>query len=226
MCGRFGLHHSWQTTSSFLYEQFKVEFDETKLSLPLYNIAPTQSILILIHDGAQYRVGLSSWGFSLSSTNPKPVINARSESVFETTLFRQSIRTKRCLILASGFYEWQRSTTPSQPNWFYDQNKPFLVIAGLYQTILSKHDQKLVQCAMLTTGANEVMKPIHDRVPVMLNQDQYQHWVHPKTPIDELKFLFKPTNFIGLNHYEVSTHVNKVANQDAICLEPIKNRGH
>ena len=125
MCGRFGLHHSWQTTSSFLFDQFKVEFDETKLSLPLYNIAPTQQVLILIHDGAQYRVGLSTWGFSLSSTNSKPVINARSESVFETTLFRQSIRTKRCLILASGFYEWQRITTPSQPSWFYDQIKPF-----------------------------------------------------------------------------------------------------
>jgi putative SOS response-associated peptidase YedK len=222
MCGRFGLHHAWQTTSSFLFDQFKVEFDETKLSLPLYNIAPTQQVLILIHDGAQYRVGLSTWGFSLSSTNSKPVINARSESVFETTLFRQSIRTKRCLILASGFYEWQRITTPSQPSWFYDQIKPFLVFAGLYQTIRNKNGQKIVQSAMLTTSANEVMKPIHDRIPVMLNGDQYQHWVHPKTPMDELKFLFKPTNFTSLAHYEVSTHVNKVANQDATCLEPIK----
>jgi putative SOS response-associated peptidase YedK len=190
--------------------------------LPLYNIAPTQQVLILIHDGAQYRVGLSTWGFSLSSTNSKPVINARSESVFETTLFRQSIRTKRCLILASGFYEWQRTTTPSQPSWFYDQIKPFLVFAGLYQTIRNKNGQKIVQSAMLTTSANEVMKPIHDRIPVMLNGDQYQHWVHPKTPMDELKFLFKPTNFTSLAHYEVSTHVNKVANQDATCLEPIK----
>ena len=222
MCGRFGLHHAWQTTSSFLFDQFKVEFDETKLSLPLYNIAPTQQVLILIHYGTHYRVGLSTWGFSLSSTHSKPVINARSESVFETTLFRQSIRTKRCLILASGFYEWQRTTTPSQPSWFYDQSKPFLVFAGLYQTILNKNDQKIVQSAMLTTSANEVMKPIHDRIPVMLNGDQYQHWVHPKTPIDELKFLFKPTNFNGLAHYEVSTYVNKVANHDAQCLAHIK----
>lgn len=222
MCGRFGLHHSWQTTSHFLFDQFKVEFDETKLSLPLYNIAPTQRVLILIHDGSHYRVGLSSWGFSLSSTNPKPVINARSESVFETSLFRQAIRTKRCLILASGFYEWQRSSTPSQPHWFYDQAKPFLVFAGLYQTIIHPNQEKIVQTAMLTTSANEVMAPIHDRIPVMLNADQYQHWVHPKTPIDELKFLFKPTNHLGLSHYEVSTHVNKVANQDAQCLAPIK----
>jgi putative SOS response-associated peptidase YedK len=222
MCGRFGLHQPWQTTSRFLFDQFKVEFDERQLSLPLYNIAPTQPILILIHDGTHYRVGLSSWGFSLSSTSPKPVINARSESIFETTLFRQSIRSKRCLILASGFYEWRRSTTPSQPFWFYDQQKPFLVFAGLYQTIINKTQGKIVQSAMLTTSANELMTPIHDRIPVMLNPDQYQHWVHPKTPIDELKFLFKPSNFNGLAHYEVSTHVNKVANQDARCLEPIK----
>ena len=222
MCGRFGFHQSWQTTSHFLFDQFQVEFDESKLSLPLYNIAPTQSIMILIHDGSHYRVGLSTWGFSLSSSNPKPVINARSESVFQTTLFRQSIRTKRCLILASGFYEWRRSSSPAQPNWFYDQQKPFLVFAGLYQTIRNQDDEKKVQSAMLTTSANELMAPIHDRIPVMLNPDQYQHWVHPKTPIDELKFLFKPTNFSGLAHYEVSTHVNKVANQDARCIEPIK----
>jgi putative SOS response-associated peptidase YedK len=75
---------------------------------------------------------------------------------------------------------------------------------------------------MLTTSANDLMAPIHDRIPVMLNPDQYQHWVHPKTPIDEMKFLFKPTNFKSLSTYEVSTYVNKVANQDATCLEPIK----
>jgi putative SOS response-associated peptidase YedK len=222
MCGRFGLHQSWQTTSLFLFDHFKVEFDERQLSLPLYNIAPTQQILILIHDGAHFRVGLSTWGFSLSSTNPKPVINARSESVFETTLFRQSIRSKRCLILASGFYEWRRSTTPSQPFWFYDQHQPFLVFAGLYQTIINKAQERIVQSAMLTTSSNDLMAPIHDRIPVMLNPDQYQHWVHPKTPMDELKFLFKPTNFKSLSTYEVSTYVNKVANQDATCLQPIK----
>jgi putative SOS response-associated peptidase YedK len=222
MCGRFGFHQSWQITSHFLFDQFQVEFDESKLSLPLYNIAPTQSIMILIHDGSHYRVGLSTWGFSLSSSNPKPVINARSESVFETTLFRQSIKTKRCLILASGFYEWRRSSSPAQPFWFFDQDKPFLVFAGLYQTIRNQHNEKIVQSAMLTTSANELMAQIHDRIPVMLNPDQYQHWVHPKTPIDELKFLFKPTNFIGLTQYEVSTHVNKVSNQDSRCLVPIK----
>lgn len=222
MCGRFGLHQSWQTTSKFLFEQFKVEFDESKLTLPLYNIAPTQTILILIHDGKGYRVGTSSWGFSLNSTNPKPVINARSESVFETSLFRQSIRTKRCLIIASGFYEWQRSFTPSKVFWFYDQRQPFLVFAGVYQTLLRSDGQKVVQSAMLTTNANDVMAPIHDRIPVMLNPDQYQHWVHPKTPIDELKFLFKSSNLNGLTQYEVSSHVNKVANQDEQCVAPIK----
>jgi putative SOS response-associated peptidase YedK len=222
MCGRFGLHHDWQITSRFLFDHFKVEFDEAKLPLPLYNIAPTQPILMLIHDGSRYRVGLSSWGFSLSTSKSKPVINARSESVFETTLFRQSIRTKRCLILASGFYEWQRSTTPSQAFWFNDHGKPFLLFAGVYQTILNIHNEKKVQSAMLTTSANELMTPIHDRIPVMLNGDQYRHWVHPKTPIDELKFLFKPNNFTGLTQYQVTTHVNKVTNQDAQCLAPIK----
>jgi putative SOS response-associated peptidase YedK len=221
MCGRFGLHHAWQTTSQFLYDQFLVELNEKTLTLPTYNVAPTNPIITLIHDGTRFRGGLTNWGFKMEGLR-QPMVNARSETILEKTLFRQSLKTKRCLILASGFYEWQRTTKPSNTFWFYDHDKPFLVFAGIYQSWIDEHQTKHVRSAMLTTAANDLMKPIHDRIPVMLNPDQYRHWVHPKTPVDELTFLYKPTNFPNLAHYQVSSYVNLVKHNDPQCIEAIK----
>ena len=221
MCGRFGLHHSWQTTSQFLHAHFLVEFKEASLTLPTFNIAPTQNILTLIHDGTHFRGGLTHWGFKMDGLS-QPMINARSETIQEKPLFRQSLKSKRCLILASGFYEWQRDMKPPQTFWFFDKEKPFLVFAGIYQSWTDQNQTKHVRSAMLTTSANEVMRPIHDRIPVMLNPDQYRHWVHPKTPIDELNFLYKSSNFPSLGYYQVGSHANAVKNNDAACIEPIK----
>lgn len=221
MCGRFGLHHTWQTTSHFLYEHFQVEFNESMLTLPQYNIAPTQSVITLIHDGDKFRGGLTKWGFSLGPNSTKPVINARSESVYEKSFFRNALRSKRCLILASGFYEWKREGSSSQPFWFYDSKQPFLVFAGLYQTLINHQGNKETRSAMLTTAANDVMAPIHNRIPVMLNPDQYRHWVHPHTSIDEFNFLFKSANHPHLACYPISPYVNKIDHNDAQCIQPI-----
>ncbi|MBM3909506.1 MAG: SOS response-associated peptidase [Firmicutes bacterium] len=222
MCGRFGLPQNWQKTSQFLWKQFQVELKEDSLILPQYNIAPTHRLITLIHDGTRFRVGLSSWGFPLSNQTTKVVINARSESVFEKTMFRQAMKTRRCLILGGGFYEWKRDEKPSRVFWFQHQTQPWMVFAGLYQVTRDDQGKSHVYTSMLTTHANETMKPIHDRIPVMLNPDQYRHWVDPKTAIDELAFLLKPDNYKGLSFYEVSSHVNQVKHNDALCLEAIK----
>jgi len=220
MCGRFGLHFDWQKTSHFLWNQFQVELKEDTLSLPQYNIAPTHVLITLIHDGQRFRVGTSHWGLPLSNQTSQVVINARSESVFEKTMFRQAMKTRRCLILGSGFYEWKRDEKPSKVFWFHHDHQPFMLFAGLYQVVKNDQGQQTVFSAMLTTSANAVMQPIHDRIPVMLNPDQYRHWVDPKTSIDEMAFLFKPSNYIGLKKYEVSAHVNQVKHNDALCMAP------
>ena len=222
MCGRFGLPFDWQKTSHFLWHQFQVEFKEESLSLPQFNIAPTHPLITLIHDGKRYRIGTSNWGFPLSEDSSQVVINARSESVFEKTMFRQAMKSRRCLIVGAGFYEWKRDEKPSKVFWFHHDREPFMVFAGLYQVTKHQSGQQKVYASMLTTSANEVMQPIHDRLPVMLNPDQYRHWADPKTSIDELAFLLKPTNYQGLTYDEVSSHVNQVKHNDPACIEPIK----
>ena len=222
MCGRFGFHADWQKTSHFLWNQFQVEFKEEKLPLPQFNIAPTHPLLTLIHDGKKFRIGTSQWGFPLSEQTSQVVINARSESVFEKPMFRQAMKTRRCLILGTGFYEWKRDEKPSKVFWFHHESHAFILFAGLYHVIKDDQGQQKVFTSMLTTGANAIMQPIHDRIPVMLNPDQYLHWVNPKTSVDELSFLFKPSNYLGLTQYEVSPYVNLVKHNDPGCLEPIK----
>lgn len=221
MCGRFGLTFPWEKTSRYLYETFAVEIDESKLQLPLFNITPTQPLLTLIHDRNKYRVGLMTWGFMSSHENRQPVINARSETLYEKPMFRQAFIKQRCLVIGSGFYEWDRKQTPSQPYWFYGSG-PYMVFAGIYQVIKDNLGNKLANVSLLTTQANALMSTIHDRLPVILNPDQYQHWASPKTPIDELHFLFKSTNYQSLKMHPVSTAVNKATYQSEDAILPIK----
>jgi putative SOS response-associated peptidase YedK len=221
MCGRIGLTFSWEKTSRYLYETFGVEIDESKLALPQYNITPTQPLLTLIHDEKKYRIGLMTWGFISGQESRQLVINARSETLHEKPLFRQPFFKQRCLVIGTGFYEWDRKQTPSQPYWFYTA-EPFMVFAGIYQVIKDEHGLKIARVSLLTTQANALMSTIHDRLPVILNPDQYQHWVSPKTPIDELQFLFKSTNYQSLKMHPVSTAVNKASYQSEDAILPIK----
>lgn len=222
MCGRIGYKFPWEKTSQFLYESFQVEANETILTLPLVNVAPTQPLLSVIHDGTKFRVGTMVWGLTQDHPSHTMIINARSETIHEKPTFRQLLLKRRCLILASGFYEWDRRQKPSQPYWCEDINAPFLVFAGIYQMKTLTNGQTVPQVCLITTGANDVMAPIHDRLPVILNPDQYKHWAHPKTPYDELTFLFKPTNKEGLHLFPVTQAVNKASYQGDDAMLPIK----
>jgi putative SOS response-associated peptidase YedK len=222
MCGRLTLHHNWQKTTHFLVNEFGMEAKESLLSLPQYNLAPSQTLLVIIHDGIHYRIGSMKWGFTSPMVNTKPVINARGETIHEKPMFRQSFVNKRCMILASGFYEWDRNQQPAQPYWFYPESSPFMLIAGIYQSGTNKNGHKFANVCMLTTQANAMMQPIHNRLPVILNQDQYHHWVAPQTPVDELSFLFKSTNFLDLKMHPVTPLVNRASYQEKDAILAIK----
>lgn len=223
MCGRFTLTKTQDEVVAFIDKTFQLsqnQFLETFQSS--YNIAPSQSVITILHDGQGFKGGYLSWGYPIKTASEKIsfMANARSETVHEKPTFRQSFRQKRCLILADGFYEWDRQQKPSQPHYFYLQNHQTFCFAGLWTAYLDEHNQKKFALTLLTTTSQgTAMAPIHDRLPVVLAPDQYEFWTKSKTPIDELAFLFKPYNAPPWCYHPISRYVNRVTNNDAQCTE-------
>ena len=223
MCGRFTLTKTQDEVIAFIDETFHLKQNQfLEAFQSSYNIAPSQSVITILHDGQGFKGGYLSWGFPIKTASEKIsfMANARSETVHEKPTFRQSFRQKRCLILADGFYEWDRQQKPSQPHYFYLQDHQPFCFAGLWTAYLDEHNQKKFALTLLTTASEGTpMAPIHDRLPVVLAPDQYEFWTKSTTSIDELAFLFKPYNAPPWCYHPISRYVNRVTNNDAQCTE-------
>jgi putative SOS response-associated peptidase YedK len=180
MCGRYTLH----TSPAELAEIFGL-FRESDWS-PRYNIAPTQSVLVIrhaAHDAARETVQMR-WGlvpsWSKSLTGP-PLFNARSETVAEKPSFRTAFRRRRCLIPADGFYEWQViSPKQKQPHYITLRSGQPFAFAGLWESWQPPDGSRIDSCTVLTTTANSLMQPLHDRMPVILSPDEFAPWLDPE----------------------------------------------
>ncbi len=181
------------------------------------------------------------WGFIPSwSKAPKAgLINARSETVAEKPSFRAAFRRRRCLIPADGFYEWASSTSPGsdtakkkgkQPYWFHLQEKtpsgwrkrPLFAFAGIWERWQSPEGSKLETCAILNTTANRLMQPLHERMPVILMERDYDLWLDPRVQDPLLLLpLLRPYPSETMEAYPVSTHVNNPRHEDPACQAPI-----
>jgi putative SOS response-associated peptidase YedK len=157
-----------------------------------YNIAPADDVLAVTSDREGHPRGeLLKWGLVPSwADSPKTglkMINARVETVAERPAFRRAFERYRCLIVADGFYEWQR--TPSGPKRAFhiarDDGRPF-AFAGLWSIWHGEEDRTLRSCTILTTAANSAIAPLHDRMPIILDADAEAAWLHPATPRPEL----------------------------------------
>ena len=149
------------------------------------------------------------------------LINARAETVGEKPAFRAALRRRRCLIAADGFYEWQRAGARKQPYFIrLRDDRPF-AFAGLWESWEGADHSALETCTILTTDANEVMRPIHDRMPVILAPDDYARWLDPaiESPAP-LAGLLRPYAADDLTASAVSPHVNSPAHEDPRCIEP------
>jgi len=242
MCGRFTL----RTPLTVLIEHFDLDARGDR-QLPLftarYNIAPTQDILVVRHDPADGRrsAAMLRWGLIPSwSKDPgggPPQINARSETLAEKPTFRTAYRRRRCLIPADGFYEWQPgaggSKAKKQPFYIHrPDNAPF-AFAGLWERWAqpaaagaaapaseASHAAPLTieSCTIVTTTANNTLRELHDRMPVILAPNDYATWLDPRQEDPAaLQYLLAPCGDEELIAEPVSTHVNKVANDDARC---------
>ena len=223
MCGRFTLTvDPAEVQETFSEYAFPPQF------APRYNIAPTQPVLAIPNDD-QKTADFFIWGLiPMWAKDPSignRMINARGETLEEKPAFRGSLKYKRCLILADGFYEWKDTPGRKVKTPFYIQmkdQKPF-AFAGLWDSWNGPDGSQIKSCTIITTLPNELMEIIHNRMPVILHPRDYDKWLDPspQTP-EQLKPLVKPFPADMMNAYPVSTLVNTPSNDTPELIRPTK----
>ncbi len=214
MCGRFAIG----LPAKSIAEHFQLDsFPDFK---PRYNIAPTQLAPTITHDpvsGATQAIE-RQWGLIPSWAKDKKIgakmINARGETLREKPSFREAFTARRCLVPASGFYEWLRSGTKRTPFYIRHREREMLAFAGLWESWNNPQDVEIQSFTIITTAANEVLSPIHDRMPVIIPPEQYDSWLDPGSTHEHLESQLKPYPAQELERYEVSPEVNKAANDN------------
>lgn len=217
MCGRFTL----RTTPAELSEFFSVPLPES-LPVPRYNIAPTQSISVVVQQDAQTRWDFHRWGLVPSWAKDLSIgnrmINARGETVAEKPSFRSAFKKRRCIVMADGFYEWEKTADGKQPHYFTMQNESPLAFAGLWE-VWRKGDEPVTSCTIITTTANELLGKFHDRMPVILNRDDFAQWLDPEfQDTGQIQKLIQPFPAEEMDSRTVSKLVNSVKNETKDCL--------
>ncbi len=218
MCGRF----AQRTDARKLAREFKVE--EVPEVEPRYNIAPTQDVLSVRQIEDEREAVFLKWGLVPSwakdvSMGAK-LINARSETVTEKPSFREAFKKRRCIIPADGFYEWQRTEGRKQPYFFRMKDERPFGFAGLWERWEGEDKRVINSCTILTTEANEVMRPVHDRMPVILHPDDYELWLGAEArELDYVKELLRPYPADEMSGHPVGVAINSPRNQGATLIE-------
>ncbi len=224
MCGRF----SQRQSAEAIAQTFQVA--EVPSLEPRYNIAPTQAIATVVRTPQQEgrQLKLLHWGLIPSwAKDPKigsKLINARAETVAEKPAFRSAFRQRRCLVVADGFYEWQQQEDKKQkqPYYFRFKDESLFAFAGLWERWEDHNGEEIQSCTLLTTQANELMRPIHNRMPVILDPEAYELWLDPEVKKPELlQPLLQPYPTEQMTAYPVSKLVNKPTNDTSDCISSI-----
>lgn len=159
------------------------------------------------------------WAKEMSSGNK--LINARSETIHEKPSFRQAIRSRRCIIPASGYFEWAATPGGKVPHYITMRDDSPMSLAGIWETWKAPDGQKLETCSILTTEANSLMASIHDRMPVILHRGEFDRWLDPgDTNPQHLQHLYKPYPAELMQLWPVSTLVNSARNDNPACIRP------
>lgn len=221
MCGRYRL-----TRANKLSERFDIDSIE-ELS-PRFNIAPTQMVAVVRQDsekpkrfGSRMKWGLIPFWAKDASIGYK-MKNARAETIAEKPAFRDTLKKRRCLIPADGFYEWQKNGKTKTPFCFTMADDSILAFAGIWEQWKNPEGELVETCSIITTTPNTLLADVHDRMPVIVPDDAYDLWLDPgfqKT--DAICDLLKPFNAELMKRYEVSTRVNLVKNDDPACAERV-----
>jgi len=223
MCGRYTLFASFEKILEAFDIQQAIEEIFYEAS---YNIAPSQQILSIINDGAKNRMGFLKWGLIPSWAKDEKVAfkmtNARSETVSEKPSFKKSFYQRRCIIPMDSFYERKRDGNTKIPMRIKMKDHSLFGVAGLWDSWRSPAGELIHTCTILTTEPNDLMKDIHDRMPVILPKEQQMVWLNPQIRDEQqLHDLLVPFNHEQMVAYPVSSKVNSPKNNSAELIEKI-----
>lgn len=220
MCGRYTLapgQGHWE------FAEVGIEWDGG----PRYNIAPSQRAPVIITERGKPVLAEMQWGLVPSwAEDPKighSLVNARSESVATRPAFRAAFRHRRCLVPSDGFYEWQTVGRKKQPWRFVRCDRTPFLFAGIWESWsnLGSDATPLRTFSLLTTIPNEVVEPVHDRMPVILSREDVLTWIDDSSSVDRLESLLKPYPGVELTRYRVNALVGNAAVEGADCIREV-----
>ena len=214
MCGRFVNTNKIED----IVEEFNIDIGSAKkISIPSsYNICPTQYSPVIFEDAVQRKIEMMHWGLIPAWSKDKKfssnMINARFETLKEKPSFKNLINTNRCIVIASGYFEWTQSESKKQPYYIYN-NEKMLPMAGLWTKW-----EDILSFTIITTNAHENLRSVHHRMPLVLDDNSIDPYLSNKISFDESYTISNS----DLKHHKVSTMVNSTINNNGTCIESIE----
>jgi putative SOS response-associated peptidase YedK len=230
MCGRYSLYASSAEVARFVSVS-PSDVSRVLAAGPRYNIAPTTEVAVVRQkaDPGERELALLRWGlipaWAKEAGKGPLLINARAETVAEKPSFRASFRNRRCLVIADGFFEWQKLPDRKQPHHFQIDGGALFAFAGLWDRWERCEGEAIESCAILTTRANELTGFVHDRMPVILCREFWDTWLTQSRDDphrdETLQALLTPFPADRMIVFPVSAAVNSPRNDVPDCVEPV-----
>ena len=217
MCGRFAMTESEEKVMN----DFQIQHSEVLLE-PRYNISPSQGITVIVQQDGIRRLETRQWGLiPFWAKAPKPMINARAETASEKPAFKQAFRKRRCLIPASGFFEWAKEDGKKQPYYICLQDKSPMAFAGLCEEWYTPDGKIVKTCAILTVEANSFLQFIHHRMPVILTPTKGMNWLDLNETEVSPQNILMPYDSENMEARRVTRRVNVPSFDNPECIEKL-----
>lgn len=214
MCGRYVIHHPLTE----LTERFAATTSLSEVT-PRWNAAPTQALPVIVGGQKGNRLGLMKWGWQRDFLAGKTLVNARGEEAAAKKTFSEAFRQRRCLIAASGFYEWlEHNDRPNEPHYFAATDQQPLGILGLWEWVITPQGRE-PHFVLLTTPANDVVAPVHHRMAALTGTLGEHLWLYAAMPIAQLLSLLSPADPDVLSAQRASNRVNDIRNDHAGIIQ-------
>jgi len=227
MCGRYAQGRAIPEVLARYADLGAILVASEQLLLSGFNIRPGAYATVVYQEGNQTGIGPMRWGLlphwakSLDAVKVKP-INARSETADTSPMFREAFRSGRCLVPATGFFEWQGKKPPKQPYFIHVADQELFSFAGLWSRWKGAGGAELLTFAILTTAANEAVQPVHDRMPCILHPEEKFQWLDSRADLAEIKGLLRPYPAGPMRLHRVSAAVNTPGRDGPELIRPIE----